>query len=403
MSDFASNVTIEQATHLLAALLPCPEAADLPLEQALRSVLAADLRALTDHPSADESAMDGVACRRGDTLEASPARPCTLALAGESRAGHPYSRELKAGQAVRISTGAAIPEGADAVVPVEALTFSPGSVQLRSPADDRDIRRLGADFRAGELLLRAGRWLGPAELALAAAMGHSRVAALRPFRVGLLTTGDEVVEPGKPLAPGQVYDSNRFGLSALIREQGCALVQLPHLGDDPEQLAGQLEHSPELDLLITSGGVSVGEHDLVRQLLFEQGEVSFWKVRIRPGGPLLVGRYRGLPICGLPGNPVSALVVFEVIVKEALRRATGRRDRPSIVWAQAGSAFPSLPDKTAFWRGQLEWGEGKPVVSAYRSQSSGVLRSLSESNALVEVPAGQGRTPGELVRTWCLA
>ncbi|MFC6591107.1 gephyrin-like molybdotransferase Glp [Deinococcus lacus] len=346
------------------------------------------------HPSAPVSALDGVACRQVDTLAATHEQPVRLRLAGESRAGSPGWEPLGPGECARIYTGAPLPPGADAICPVEQLgSGAPeGWVDLLRPARPEDVRPLGEDFGAGEMVLPPGR-LTPERLALAAALGHAAVPVLRPWRVALLSTGDEVKEPGEPLLPGEVYDSNRVGLRALLSECGCGVLDLGHAPDHPGALAERLESLGGADLLLTSGGVSMGRYDFVRDLLLERGKVDFWKVRMRPGGPVMLGTWADTPVLALPGNPVSSLVVFQVLARPALTGEGLHR-----VWLRAGSRFSSLPDKTLFVRATCTGG----TVQPYPRQSSGVLRSLSESQALAVIPEGQDKAPGDEVEVLLL-
>ncbi len=359
---------------MLGELLPPRQTRMTPLLGAYGLTLASDLQATVNHPSATESALDGVACREADTLSV----PVRLELIGESRAGATFAGVVGPGQAVRIYTGAPLPAGADAICPVEQLEDVPGGVRLRRPASVADVRREGDDFRTGETVLYAGQRLTPARVALAAALGHAEVPTLAPLRVAVLSTGDELIEPGRPLVAGQVYNSNAYGLVGLLREAGCEAIMLPPVSDDLAALEAAVA-SARADVLLTSGGVSMGKYDFMRDLLIEHGEVRFWKVRMRPGGPAMLGGWKGLPVFGLPGNPVSSLVVFQVIVRPAL---TGRPLTP--VRLRAGSAFRGLADKTAFWRVTVRGGE----AFAYAQQGSGVLRSLSDAPALVMIPEG---------------
>lgn len=384
------HVSVSEARDAFAALLAPlwrrPES--LPLQDAYGRVLAEDLPALVSHPSATDSALDGVACREADALLARPDAPVTLRLIGESRAGAAFEGVVGPGEAVRIYTGAPLPAGADAICPVEGLRDSEGGVQLLRPASPRDVRLEGSDFRAGEVVLRAGQLLTPSRVALAAALGHPRLAVRPKLRIALLSTGDEVIEPGQPLQSGQVYNSNVYGLIGLVRECGHEAVVLGQAPDTPEALGAALEGAGGADLLLTSGGVSMGKYDLVRDLLIGEGEVAFWKVRMRPGGPALCGTWRGTPLFGLPGNPVSALVVFQVLVAPVL---TGRV--PRSVRVRAGEDFRTLSDKTAFWRGVLRGG----AALQYPKQNSNVLRSLSDAGVLVVVPEGQDVRAGDEV------
>lgn len=383
------HVSVEQAREQLAALLPAPGTETVPLAESRGRTLAADLAARVSHPSATESALDGIAARQADTLSATPAAPVRLRVVGESRAGMPFTGSVGPGECVRIYTGAPLPPGTDAICPVEQLREDgPGHVLLARPASPGDVRQEGGDFRAGEVVLRSGLLLTPPRIALAAALGHTTVPVRRRLCVALLSTGDEVIEPGQPLRPGQVYDSNRLGLQAMLEECGCEVLSLGHAPDSPEMLAQAVGAAGGADLLLTSGGVSMGRYDLIRDLLLERGQVVFWKIRMRPGGPALLGRWQGLPVFGLPGNPVSSLVVFQVIVRPALIG----QPLPTLR-LRAGTPFAGLPDKVAFWRGVLRGGQ----VDDYGRQGSGILRSLSEANALVVVPQGGSVQVGEEV------
>lgn len=397
------NISIPEAVAALEAALPRPVEEHRPLAQARGRVLSQDLTALCDHPGLDDSALDGIAVRLEDTREADEARPVTLEVIGESRAGAAFGGKLEAGQAVRIYTGAPVPSGADGIVPVERLAFEANRVRVLAPGRAQDIRRQGSDFAVGDLGLPRGTLLRPPALALAAAMGYATLPVWRPWRVALLSTGDEVREPGEALEPGQVYDSNLYGLAALLEEMGVQAVRLPHALDTPEALTAALGPLGEVDLLLTSGGVSMGRYDLVRDLLIDQGQVDFWKVRIRPGGPAILGRWRDLPVFGLPGNPVSALVVFEVIVRPALLRAQGHTGEPHrFTQAVSRSHFRSVEGKTAFWRALLSR-EGESFAAyAYHNQLSSGLRGLATSNALVVVEPGLEVRPGDTVQAMWL-
>ncbi|ULH14772.1 molybdopterin molybdotransferase MoeA [Deinococcus sp. KNUC1210] len=387
--SFPMNVSVPEARAMLLALLPQPEAETVPVGEAAGRFLAGDLAALVNHPSATESALDGIACREADTLGAAPLSPVRLKVLGESRAGLPYPGTVGAGECVRIYTGAPIPEGTDAICPVEQLEDAgPDAVRLLRPASSGDVRPEGGDFAKGEVVLHAGVRLTPSRLALAVSLGHARVSVRRRLRVALLSTGDEVREPGSVLEPGQVYDSNRYGLAAMIREAGAEVLDLGHAPDSPERLAELIDGAGGADALITSGGVSMGKYDFMRDLLLSQGRVSFWKVRLRPGGPAMLGGWRGLPVFGLPGNPVSSLVVFQVIVRPAL---TG--EAPFTLRLRAATPFRALSDKVAYWRGTIAGG----TVSDYGKQGSGVLRSLSDAGALVIVPEGEPVAVGDEV------
>ncbi|MFC6618654.1 gephyrin-like molybdotransferase Glp [Deinococcus radiophilus] len=387
MKPFAQFISLAEAQSAVQQVLPVPEREWVAPEQAYGRRLAESLAARTAHPSATESALDGIAARLEDTRMASEQSPVTLRGVGESRAGEAYSGEVGPGECVRIYTGAPLPSGADAICPVERLEFgAEGEVRLLAPARREDVRPLGDDFVAGDELLPAGVRLTPARVALAVAGGHAALPVRRRWRVVLLSTGDEVRAPGTPLNPGEVYDSNRYGLRGLLHECGAEVLDLGHAPDSVNDLAARLDAAGGADLLLTSGGVSMGRYDFMRDLLMERGEVTFWKVRLKPGGPTLLGRWNGLSVLGLPGNPVSSLVVFELLVRPAL---TGEELRT--VRLRAAAPFAAAGDKVAFWRGELRGGE----VAPYPKQSSGVLRSLSDARVLVRVDPGQQVQAGD--------
>ncbi|GHG07371.1 molybdopterin molybdenumtransferase MoeA [Deinococcus piscis] len=388
-ADFAQFVTLEEAQAAVRAALPGPGTEWVAPEEAFGRRLAAPLQAKVAHPSATESALDGIAARAADTQAASAQAPVTLRIVGESRAGQPFAGEVGPGECVRIYTGAPLPPGADAICPVEQLEFrGEGEVSLLTPARTTDVRHLGDDFAPGDELLAAGTRLTPARVALAVAGGHAQLPVLRRWRVALLSTGDELKAPGSPLAPGEVYDSNRYGLRGLLLDCGAEVLDLGRAPDDVAELAARLDAVGGADLLLTSGGVSMGRYDFMRDLLLERGEVTFWKIRLRPGGPTLLGRWNGLSVLGLPGNPVSSLVVFELLVRPAL---TGEGLRTARL--RAGAPFGHAGQKTAFWRGELRGGEVVP----YPKQSSGVLRSLSDAQVLVRVDPAQLVAAGDEV------
>ena len=365
------------------------ETQTVPLEGALGRTLAQDLRSPVDHPSVDNSALDGYACRAADTVGATAGTPVTLRVVGDVPAGSVFAGEVGAGEAVSIYTGAPIPKGADAIVGVEFTEASDAGVRLSKPASPGDIRPKAQDLQTGEVYLEAGRTLTAAAVAVAAAMGYAAVPVTRKPRVGILATGDEIVEPGAPIRDGQVYNSNAYGLGARVAQAGGDAVRLENVRDDPALLERSLK-GLELDLLLTSGGVSMGRYDFVRDLLFDKGTVHFWKVAMKPGGPVLFGSYGALPVLGLPGNPVSSLVVFELLGRGFLGAALGSREPLPYYTrlpATAGTPFKGSGFKETFARVTLHFGaDGSYVASTTGSQSSGVLRSLLAADALGVVP-----------------
>lgn len=386
-----TGISVEEALELVLAEakgeLPVEE---VPLKEAYGRVLAEDLVSLVDHPDQDDTAIDGYACREEDTLGASRENPVRLRVIGESPAGRPFAGRVGKGEAVAVYTGAPIPEGADAVIRVEDTRREGDYVLLFAPASPKDIRPQGDDLRKGEVYLRRGDLLTPGRLGLAAAMGYPRLKVFRRPRVGILSTGDEVVEPGEPLPFGGVYNSNAYSLLGLVQEAGGEPVLLGKVEDRPETVLEKLEAAGPLDLLLTSGGVSMGEYDVVRKVLETAGEVVFWKVKQQPGGPLLLARLGGLPILGLPGNPVSSMVTFFLYGRPFLFRLQRRTDPPyRSLEARVLTPFKGAQGKKVFRRGVLSF-EGELVVRTTGSQSSGVLRSMALGNALVVLPPRPG-------------
>ena len=386
---YPTQISVPEALGLLREHAPRLPTEHVPLFNAAGRTLAADLTSPVDHPSADNSALDGYACRAADTVQASRDAPVTLRLVGDIPAGSTFDGTVGPGEAVGIYTGAAVPRGADAIIGVEHTEASVDAVRLFRPANPADIRPRGQDLRRGEVYLTRGQRLTGAAVGIAAAMGYAEVPVTQRPRVGVMATGDEIVEPGKPIRDGQVYNSNAYALAALVTSAGGEAVPLPNVKDDLETLKTSLS-TLQLDLLLTSGGVSMGRYDFVRDLLIGHGTVYFWKVAIKPGGPVMFGRYGKLPMLGLPGNPVSSLVVFRLLGEAFLGASLGSSEKVPYdvrIPAVAGTPFKGSGFKETFARVTLSFdAEGRTVASSTGNQSSGVLRSLLLADALAVVP-----------------
>jgi molybdopterin molybdotransferase len=393
------NLTVEEALEIvLQGARPSPNIEHLPLAASYGAVLGEDLRSKVDHPSADDSAVDGYACLEADTRTASQSSPVRLKVIGQSPAGRPFAGKIEPGEAVQVFTGAPIPQGADAVIQVEDTRREGDFVWLMKPASAADIRPKGADLVEGQTYLRKGDLLTPGRVGLAAAMGYATVPVVRRPRVGILSTGDEVVEPGEALPYGGVYNSNSYSVAGLVVESGGEPIILPKAPDSVEGLRTQLQGAGRLDLLLTSGGVSMGEYDTVRRMLELEGEIHFWKVRMQPGGPLLFATWKGLPLMGLPGNPVSAMVAFLLFGRPFLFRLLGRTDPPlRRVRAVADTPFEAHPSRRAYRRAVLRWAEDHYRVASTGNQSSAVLHSMALGNALVVLEAGLSAKQGQTV------
>lgn len=358
-------------------------------------VLAEDVLADAPIPAFANSAMDGYAVRAADAVD-----DAQLTLVGEVAAGGSGLPDVGAGQAVRIMTGAPVPPGADAIVPVEAADEEAGVVLVRAGAEpSAHVRPAGEDVAAGDRVLRAGRHLGAADVGMLAALGHGRVRVHRRPRVVLLSTGDELVEPGKPLGPGQIHDANSFTLAAMAADADAVADRRPIVPDEPQALRDAFEEArADADLLVTSAGVSAGRYDHVKGVLAQLGDVAFHKVAMKPGMPQAFGflapdSSRPVPCFGLPGNPVSAAVSFEVLVRPALRRLQGRAGGERLrVTAVADEAIHSSAHKVEFVRVVLsrdpdETWHARPTGA----QGSGILRSMVDADGLAVVPVGRSR------------
>ena len=412
-----NNLSVEQArAAIAAALLPLPRsaAAAVALAEADGRVLAADLISPMDVPAHDNSAMDGYALD-GAALRADAATllRCTATVF----AGRPFEGRVAPGCCVRIMTGAVMPEGADSVVPLELaqtvgdaegerVSIAPGVIQR-----GENRRRRGEDLTLGKPALSAGRILRPADLGLAASLGCTELVVMRKLRVALFSTGDEIIEPGTPLPPGCAYDSNRFALAAALRRLGMEVLDLGLVRDEPAALQAVLQRAlAHADVVVTSGGVSAGDADHTRALLAAQGQVSFWKVAMRPGRPFAFGALRrsgaGAPswLFALPGNPVAALVSFYALVREALLILAGAAAQPvPVLTARCTVAIRKRPGRTEFQRAIVEPADagGGWQVRPFPSQGAGVLRSMSQANALLVLDHERGSVAaGEPVPVW---
>jgi molybdopterin molybdotransferase len=378
-------------SDILAAIAPLP-ARELALADAYGAVLDADVTAQWPLPAFDNSAMDGYAVLAADVAAASPQAPVTLPVDGEIAAGDTGSRELTPGSCIRIMTGAAMPAVADAVVPVELTDGGTDRVVIRGQvAAGSSVRRRGGDAAPGDLLLAAGTPIGPVQLGLLAAAGLGSVLARPRPRVTVISTGDELIEPGQPLVPGQIWESNSVMLAAAARQAGCEARRYPVVRDDTDAVLAAVQDAlTEADLLITSGGVSMGaEHDVVKAALSKLGTVAFRQVAMQPGMPQGFGVVGAdTPIFTLPGNPVSAYVSFSLFVLpalDALQNLQSKRSAPVRAVLTAPARSPR--DKRSFLRGILDRQVGAVAqVTPVSGQASHQLASLARANALIIVP-----------------
>jgi molybdopterin molybdotransferase len=383
MADLISIA--EARERVLAETRPLP-AEDVPLEAALGRVLAEPARAEGDLPPFDSSAMDGYAVVAGPAAE--------LPVVGESRAGRPADRPLNHGEAMRISTGAAVPEGSDAVVPIERVETRGERIGVPETAPGDHIRRAGEDARKGQSVIPAGSELDPAGVAVLAALGNACVRCGAVPRVAVLVTGDELVEPGQPLGPGQIRDSNAYALAALASRAGGRVLAKRVVRDDRDATEAAFGQAlAEADVVIGSGGVSVAPHDHVKPALAALGvEERFWGVRLKPGKPTWFGvAPDGTLVFGLPGNPVSAMITFHLFARPAIRALSGA-DPTAATRASAvlDVAVPRTPSREQVVRCRLEAHDDGWHVTPTKEQGSHVLTSMLGADAYALVPAGEG-------------
>jgi molybdopterin molybdotransferase len=387
----------EARARVLDRLRPLPPRR-VPLTEALGCVLAEDVAAGEDLPPFANSAMDGFALRSEDVRGADQGSPVDLRVVGEVFAGSAKLPKVEPGTAVRIMTGGPLPPGADAVVPVERTEASGGAVRVQlAPPERGFVREAGEDVRAGVVVLERGRPVDPAAVGMLASVGCHQVPVHPKPRVSVVSTGDELVDPGEPLGPGQIRDSNSWLLVAQAKAAGAEAFRCGRLQDDPDALRrGFALAAAEGDFVLTSGGVSVGERDYTKRVLAELGDVTSWRVAMQPGMPQAFGTAAGTPLFGLPGNPVSCFVVFEVLVRPALRRLAGmpddRLDRPRVM-ARLAEPVRSPAGRVSFLRVRLEAGDDALSASLTGAQGSGVLSSVVAADGLAVVPADQTELP----------
>jgi molybdopterin molybdotransferase len=358
------------------------------LSDLLGRVLAQDIVSSFDIPPRDNSAMDGFAVRQADIAAASPKSPMLLEVIEDVPAGTVATRAVGQGQAIRIMTGAQIPQGANCVVPVENIKYqnSKSKIQIEiSVEPGENIRRRGEDVRAGEVLIPKGARLRPQEVGLIASLGMAGTLVSEKPVVGIVSSGNEIVNPGKPLGPGQIYDANRYSLGAQAREVNAEVRDYGIVEDDLGRLAAVLQQAAaECQLILTSGGVSVGDYDLMKQALAKLGRMHFWQVAQKPGKPLAFGHIQDCPVIGLPGNPVSSMVIFEQYVRPFLLKMQGaaRLFREQLTGVSQ-QRLTKPAGRREFLRIKAEWQDGGYQVRLTGPQGSGILTSMVRADGLM--------------------
>jgi len=409
-----SLLSVEQARERILSQLDYVGTETIPLTASVDRVLGVNIVAADDLPLFDNSSMDGFAVRAADTANATPASRVTLRVVADIPAGSTPKTSLAPGQAARIMTGAQMPKGADAVIPVEDTDFndrSPGTPAPKSVSIEKivkpgdNVRQRGMDILAGDAVLKKGNLLKPQDVGLLAMLGVPEVEVYKKPLIALLSSGDELLEAGAPLESGKIRDSNSYMLASLVESTGAEVLRLGIAKDTRESVHGLIEQAVMLnaDMILSSAGVSVGAFDYVREVVESHGNLNFWRVNMRPGKPLAFGDYRNIPFIGLPGNPVSAFVGFEVFVRDAIRRLGGISggSRQKI---HVRSEEEILSDgRESYLRAVIHEENGEYVAKLTGHQGSGNLLSLVQANALLIIPAGVKCVPaGQVVEAWLL-
>ena len=368
-------VSIERAIEI-ARQTPLQSSVEtIPIQESLGRILAGDVSSKVDDPAFDNSAMDGWAVRSQDK---------TRFEIGQTSAGEAPTK-IGPGEAIRIMTGAPIPDGADAIVMIED--------GLQGEARPHFIRRQGENLRAGKVALSKGQQMTPAAISLAATMGHHTIPVRMKLRVAVISTGDELVQPGLELSAGQIYESNSYGLCALLEKIGCEPILYDVVQDSLDGLRKTLD-SCDCDLIITSGGVSMGDRDFVRKLMEEEGQIHFWKVAMRPGGPPLFGTWNGTPLFGLPGNPVSSHLVFQLVVAPWIAPET---QLFKTIQVKMLDAVNGAPNKACFRRIKISNENGTMVARTHTHQGSGNIHSMVAHNGLTILPPNTNASIGDRI------
>jgi len=366
-----------------ARITPAVETETVPLSAAAGRILARDIVATMNLPPHDNSAVDGYAVAHADLI---PDRATIMPVTGRAAAGHPLDRPARRGEAVRIFTGAPMPDGTDTVMMQEDCALEDGRVLLK-PGIRRGANRrhAGEDVAVGEVALSAGQRLRPPDLGLAAALGCRELQVFRPLRVALLSTGDEVRDPGEPLPQGGIYDANRFMLAALLAGLGCAVTDFGIRPDREAALVDALAAAnAQHDLIVTSGGVSTGEEDHVKSAVEKLGTLHFWRLAIKPGRPIALGQVGGVPLIGLPGNPVAVIVTFLVLARPLIAKLAGATVRePRLFPVQAGFGYRKKPGRREYLRASLRRSGDTVVAVKYARDGAGILSSVVRSDGLV--------------------
>ena len=387
-------ISVEGALERVLSYIKVLDGVETPILECLGQVLAEDICSSIDIPPKDNSAMDGYAVKAQDTSGATASSPVYLDIIGEAKAGGVSNLEVKAHKTVRIMTGAPLPRGADSVVPFEDTDETQRSEQplkqigIMKPVDKgKNVRLAGEDIGKGQLAIQKGAVLRPAQVGVLASLGMDKVKVIRRPVVAILATGDELAELGQPLSEGQIYNSNSYSSAAQVLRYGGIPRVLGIARDTEEDLDKKIREALSADMLLTTGGVSMGDYDLVKDVLAKQGEISFWKVRMKPGKPLAFGTIKGVPHLGLPGNPVSSMITFELFARPAMLKMMGKTNltRPTVDVIME-SRIKNSDGRRIFARAVVRKEGDRLYAKTTGPQGSGILTSMSMANALVIVP-----------------
>lgn len=392
----------EGRKRVLDAMAAVPETETLPLSQCLGRINADSICSDIDVPGFANAAMDGYGIRFQDWL-ADP--KCHFDLIGKAYAGHPFDGVLQQNQAIRITTGAKVPESVDAVVMQEHCTVSDTGIHIDQALTlHQNIRFAGEDIRRHDVVIPAGQQLNAADLGMLASLGQAEVKVKRKLRVAFFTSGDEIQPPGEPLGEGQIYDSNRYTLLGLLQACNCDIIDLGLIRDSKQAIRDSFGNaSKQADVLLTTGGVSVGDADYIKEILQEKGQVEFWRLAMKPGKPLAFGRLGDCWFFGLPGNPVSAMVTFLVFALPGIRQMQGLQLQhwPQRLYLQCTTSLKKSAGREEFQRGFISESEGKWTVSSTGPQGSHILNSMSKANCFIRLAADIGNVAeGEFVEVW---